>query len=77
MGILHSPSGRVERQRGEGDRAGTSPRLGSTLLEKEGEGKLDALLSRINNSIAQQPPHEVPSLLNGVPARVPFDSLLS
>jgi hypothetical protein len=33
------PSGRVDRQRGEGDSAGTSPRLGSTLLEEEGEGK--------------------------------------
>ncbi len=39
---LHSPSGRVERQRGEGDRR-SSPRLGSTLLGKEGEGKRNDL----------------------------------
>ncbi len=35
--LLHSPSGRVEPRRGEGDRTESSPRRGSTLLGKEGE----------------------------------------
>ncbi len=34
--FLDSPLGRVVPRRGEGDRAGTSPRFGSTLLENEG-----------------------------------------
>ncbi|TWU49847.1 tripartite tricarboxylate transporter permease [Rubripirellula reticaptiva] len=41
--ILHSPSGRVEPKRGEGRVLESSPRLGSTLLEKEGEVKLHDL----------------------------------
>ncbi len=41
--LLNSPSGRVEPRRGEGDHAETSPRLGSTLLEKEGRAKLHDL----------------------------------
>ncbi len=41
--LFHSPSGRVEPKRGEGDRAETSPRLGSPPLKMEGEAMLHNL----------------------------------